>query len=74
MKSINKNLTPSQIRNVLIQTANRLTPNEKNQYGSGMVDALAAVNATIDLTKENKSGADTKLKNFNENNLNSIEL
>lgn len=43
VRAANKNLTPEQVREVLKSTATPLGPNDQNQYGSGMVNAEAAV-------------------------------
>ena len=45
MLSKNPNLTPAQICEILETTAKHLTPQKSNQYGSGRIDALAAVSA-----------------------------
>ena len=43
IKSANKRLTPAQVRTILTSTAKAMTPNDTNQYGSGLVQADAAV-------------------------------
>lgn len=43
VRSVNRSLTPAQVRDVLKSTATVLGPNDENQYGSGMVNAEAAV-------------------------------
>lgn len=44
MKSVNFSLTPSQIKNILVQTANKNIPNyNSNEHGAGLLDAQAAV-------------------------------
>ena len=43
MLSINKSLTPEQVKNILQDTA--FGTKEKNTYGAGCVDAVAAINA-----------------------------
>lgn len=45
MKATNPKLTSTQIKALLKQTAQPMGPNDKNQYGSGLVNAEAAVNA-----------------------------
>ncbi|HWU43999.1 MAG TPA: S8 family serine peptidase, partial [Bdellovibrio sp.] len=45
IKAANPKLTPAQVKNILKQTAQPLGPNDQNQYGSGLVNAEAAVNA-----------------------------
>jgi subtilisin family serine protease len=56
MKSVNKKLTPQQVKDILKQTATPLGPNSENQYGSGFVNAEAAVNAAL-----NKAALDAAL-------------
>ncbi len=43
IKATNKSLKPSQVKEILQTTATPLGPNEKNQYGSGLVNAEKAV-------------------------------
>ncbi len=43
VRAANPNLTPSQVRDVMKQTATPLGPNSNNEYGAGMVNADAAV-------------------------------
>ncbi len=43
VRAANKALTPAQVRELLRSTATPLGPNTNNQYGSGMVNAEAAV-------------------------------
>lgn len=45
MLSKNPELTPEQIDEILERTAVPLTPHKSNDFGSGRIDALAAVNA-----------------------------
>ncbi|MGZ3769780.1 MAG: S8 family serine peptidase [Bdellovibrio sp.] len=45
MKAVNKSLTGSQVKKILQQTAQALGPNTNNEYGAGLVNAEAAVNA-----------------------------
>jgi subtilisin family serine protease len=45
IRSVNKNLTPAQVRDLMKNTATPLGPNDKNQMGSGLIDAEKAVNA-----------------------------
>lgn len=45
MLSKNHELTPAQIEKILERTAVKLTEHKSNDYGSGRLDALAAVNA-----------------------------
>lgn len=47
MKSANKTLTGSQVKAILKQTAQPLGPNNNNEYGAGLVNAEAAVNAAL---------------------------
>lgn len=47
IKSANKNLTPTQIRNILTTTATPLLPNDNNEFGSGIVNAEKAVAAAV---------------------------
>lgn len=47
MKAANHNLTPDQVKIILQKTATVLGPNDKNQYGAGMVNAEAAVDASL---------------------------
>lgn len=49
MKAVNHNLTPSQVKSILVKTATPLGPNDKNQYGAGMVNAEEAVNASLQI-------------------------
>lgn len=43
VRAANHSLTPAQVRDVLKSTATALSPNDQNQYGSGLVNAEAAV-------------------------------
>lgn len=43
VRAANKDLTPAQIKALLIKTAIPLTPNPENKFGAGLVDAEAAV-------------------------------
>lgn len=45
VKATNKKLTGSQVKAILKQTATALGPNTNNEFGSGLVNAEAAVNA-----------------------------
>lgn len=45
IKATNKNLTGAQVKAILMKTAQPLSPNSNNEYGAGMVNAEAAVNA-----------------------------
>ncbi|MFN8945447.1 MAG: S8 family serine peptidase, partial [Pseudobdellovibrionaceae bacterium] len=47
MKSANRKLSPEQVRKIISETATALGPNDQNQYGAGLVNAEAAVNAAI---------------------------
>ncbi|WII71618.1 S8 family serine peptidase [Bdellovibrio sp. 22V] len=47
MKSANKALTGAQVKTILKQTAQPLGPNTANEYGAGLVNAEAAVNAAL---------------------------
>ncbi|MBX3023038.1 MAG: S8 family serine peptidase [Bdellovibrionales bacterium] len=43
VRAANRSLTPEQVREILKSTATPLGPNNENQYGSGLVNAEAAV-------------------------------
>lgn len=43
VKAANPSLTPAQIRAILMQSATALFPNDTNEFGSGLVNAEAAV-------------------------------
>jgi subtilisin family serine protease len=43
VRAANHSLTPAQVRDVLKTTATALSPNDQNQYGSGLVNAESAV-------------------------------
>ncbi|MDG0816312.1 S8 family serine peptidase [Bdellovibrio svalbardensis] len=45
IKATNKTLTGAQVKEILKKTATALGPNSNNEYGAGMVNAEAAVNA-----------------------------
>ena len=45
VRAANSQLTPAQVRDILKSTATALGPNDENQYGSGLVNAQAAVAA-----------------------------
>ena len=45
MLSENRELTPAQIDEILERTAVQLTEHKSNDFGSGLLEALAAVNA-----------------------------
>ncbi len=47
IKAANKSLTGSQVKEILKRTAQPLGPNNNNEYGSGLVNAEAAVNAAL---------------------------
>ncbi|MBC7421214.1 MAG: S8 family serine peptidase [Bdellovibrio sp.] len=47
IRSANKNLTPAQVRQILISTTSALAPNDTNQFGSGIVQADKAVAAAL---------------------------
>lgn len=47
MKAANKNLTPAQVKEILMGTATPLQPNTNNQLGAGLVDAARAVEMSI---------------------------
>lgn len=49
MKSVNHSLTPEQVRQILTQTAHPLGPNTNNEFGSGLVDAQAAVHQALSI-------------------------
>ena len=54
MLSKNRELTPTQIDEILERTAVKFTEHKSNDYGSGRIDALAAVNA-VDYDGVNES-------------------
>ena len=43
MKSVNKSLTPAQVKAIIQKTAVKVDSNPNNQYGAGIVNALEAV-------------------------------
>jgi subtilisin family serine protease len=45
IRSVNKNLTPAQVRDVMKNTATPLVPNDQNQMGAGLINAEKAVSA-----------------------------
>ena len=45
IKATNKNLSAAQVRDILTKTATALGPNDKNQFGAGLVNAQAATAA-----------------------------
>jgi subtilisin family serine protease len=47
IRSANPNLTPAQVRDILKVTANPLGPNPNNEFGSGLVNAEAAVQKAL---------------------------
>jgi subtilisin family serine protease len=47
MKAANKNLKPADVKAILQKTAKPLAPNTKNEYGAGLVNAEAAVQAAL---------------------------
>lgn len=47
IRSANKKLTPTQIRTILTSTAKALSPNDTNQFGSGIVQADLAVKKAV---------------------------
>jgi len=47
VKAINKNLSPAQVREILKSSATALEQTSDNQYGSGIVNAEAAVQAAL---------------------------
>jgi serine protease len=47
MKAAKKSLTGSQVKAILKRTAQPLGPNSNNEYGAGIVNAEAAVNAAL---------------------------
>lgn len=49
MKAVRKDLTVAQVLSILKETASVTGPNDKNQFGSGMVDAQKAVAKTKEL-------------------------
>ena len=54
MLSKDHELTPEQIDEILERTATPLSAHKNNDFGSGRIDALAAVNAIIDGVEENE--------------------
>ena len=60
MLSKNPELTPAQIDEILESTAVKLTEHKSNDFGSGRIDALAAVNA-VDPDAIGESGATSVL-------------
>lgn len=51
VRSANKNLTPAEIKALLVKTAKPLTPNIENKFGAGLVNAEAAVAEALRLLK-----------------------
>lgn len=51
MKSANPNLTPAQVKAILVSTANKLPEYKNNEVGAGVAQADLAVQAAIDLGK-----------------------
>jgi subtilisin family serine protease len=49
VRAANKNLTPAQVREILKSTATPLGPNNNNEYGSGLVNAEAAVARAVSM-------------------------
>ena len=49
IRAANKNLTPAQVRTLLVQTSTALKSTPDNQYGAGIVNAEAAVAAALHL-------------------------
>lgn len=49
VRAANKNLTPAQVRQILKSTATALVPNDNNEYGSGLVNAEAAVARAVSM-------------------------
>ncbi len=47
IKSANHNLTPAQIRDIMKKTATPLSPTRTNETGTGVVNALAGVDAAV---------------------------
>ncbi|MBK7843335.1 MAG: S8 family serine peptidase [Bdellovibrionales bacterium] len=47
IRGVNKALTPDQVREIIVSTAQALSPNDANQNGSGLIDAQAAVNKAL---------------------------
>lgn len=43
IRSANKSLTPSEIKDLVMKTATPLSPNDENRFGAGLVNAEAAV-------------------------------
>lgn len=52
IKSANKKLSPAQVRQIFKTTSTAMTPNDQNQYGAGLVNAEAAVNAAVTMAGE----------------------
>jgi subtilisin family serine protease len=49
VRAANPALTPAQVRDLMKQTATPLSPNDQNQYGSGLVNAEAAVAKAVSM-------------------------
>lgn len=47
IRGVNRALTPDQVREIIVSTAQVLSPNDANQNGYGLVDAQAAVNKAL---------------------------
>ena len=47
IKSVNPNLDPAQIKDLIKSTAHKQSPNDENQYGAGLVDSFKAVKKAI---------------------------
>ncbi len=60
MLSKNHELTPAQIDEILERTAVKLTEHKSNDFGSGLLDALAAVNA-VDYDAVNEQSIETTI-------------
>lgn len=52
MKAVNKRLTPTQIKSILMNTAKKVSDDSRNETGAGVVQADMAVRAAIALTNE----------------------
>lgn len=47
VKAANKNIKPSQMKSLIMQTATPISPNPDNRFGKGLVNAEAAVKAAL---------------------------
>lgn len=47
LKAANRALTPAQVKQILQKTALPLAPNDNNEFGAGMINAMAATGAAV---------------------------